>query len=273
MKKIGSIAINNNKPAIYFSAEETHSLAENMGHAIVGKFSQLMPSSLQIQRALEDIKFTYSYTWKYINAKHILIQFEDIMDYARMLNGPKGIPLWFVGHTPMRVFKWTWDFDLFHESPIAAIWCNLIALPLHLFDISALFAIGKLLGNPIQVDQSTADRSRLSFARLCIEIDITKTPPEEVVIEMGGNVIEVKVVWDKFPAYYSVCRHVGHKRATVMPRPGKNNNLGMIQPITSRRVKKTMRPMVRSMETNRSELKGDTNGQERINCRTSQREH
>ena len=146
---MGSVSLNNNRPAIHFSAEETHSLAKNMVHAIVGKFSHGIPSSRQIQRALEDIKFSYGYTWKFINAKHVLIQMDDLTDYAKLLNGPKGTPMWVVGHIPMRVFKWTWDFNLFHESPIAAIWCNLIALPLHLYDISALFAIGQLLGNPI----------------------------------------------------------------------------------------------------------------------------
>ena len=101
------------------------------------------------------MKFVGEYLWSYINAKHILVQFKLLADYAKLLNGPNGMPVWFVDRHPMRVFKWSPDFDPFFESPIAPIWCNLVGLPIHLFERSALFAIGGLLGTPIQVDYAT----------------------------------------------------------------------------------------------------------------------
>ncbi|XP_041995766.1 uncharacterized protein LOC121745893 [Salvia splendens] len=93
---------------------------------------------------------------------------------------------------------------------IVAIWCNLIGLPIHLFDQSALFAIGKLLGTPIQVDRATANKTRLSFARICVEIDITKPPPEEIILDICGRETAQQVRWDKIPAYCRECKHVGH---------------------------------------------------------------
>ena len=158
-----------------------------MGYAIIGKFSSSFPTAQQIQKALNNIKFIRSFSWKYINARHILIQFDDLADYACLLSGPKGTPVWYVERHPMRVFKWSPEFDVYCESPIAAIWCNLIGLPIHLFDTSALSAIGKLLGNPIQVDQATATKSRLSFARICVEIDITKPATEEIILDICGK--------------------------------------------------------------------------------------
>ncbi|XP_042009095.1 uncharacterized protein LOC121757645 [Salvia splendens] len=201
----------NGIPAIYFSGAEIQKLATNLGHAIVGKFSHSIPSSHQIQKALDNIKFSRGFTWKFINAKHVFVQFEDMEDYARLLSGPKGTPVWFIDRHPMRVFKWTPDFDAYCESPIAAIWCNLIGLPIHLFDQSALFAIGKLLGTPIQVDRATANKSRLSFARICVEIDITKPPPEEIILDICGREMVQQVKWDKIPSYCRECKHVGHK--------------------------------------------------------------
>ena len=228
IQNIGFASLSNGIPAIYFSGSEIQKLADNVGHAIVGKFSHSIPASHQIQKALDNIKFGRSYSWKYINAKHILVQFEDIVDYARMLNGPKGTPVWYIDRHPMRVFKWTPDFDAYCESPIAAIWCNLIGLPIHLFDQSALFAIGKLLGTPIQVDRATADKSRLSFARLCIEIDITKPPPEEIILDICGRETVQQVRWGKIPQYCRECKHVGHSSevcyaAGKMERPVKRN--------------------------------------------------
>ena len=181
-----------------------------MGHAIVGKFSHSIPSSSQVQKALSNIKFKRDFNWNYINAKHIIIQFEDIEDYAKMLNGPNGAPVWFVEHHPMRVFKWTPTFDSFFETPIAAIWCNVIAVPIHLFEVSALFAIGYLLGNPILIDHDTVTKKRLSFARICVEIDISKPPTEEVVLDILGKESVLKVKWEKIPLYCRDCKHVGH---------------------------------------------------------------
>ncbi|XP_042009085.1 uncharacterized protein LOC121757635 [Salvia splendens] len=210
LNNIGFASVSNGIPTIYFSGAETQKLAESMGHAIVGKFSHSIPTGLQIQKSLEGVKFRRGFSWKYFNAKHILIQCEDLSDYARLLGGPKGTPVWLIDRHPMRVFKWSPDFDTYCESPIVAIWCNLIGLPIHLFDQSALFAIGKLLGTPIQVDRATANKSRLSFARICIEIDITKPPPEEIILDICGQETVRQVRWDKIPSYCQECKHVGH---------------------------------------------------------------
>lgn len=187
IKRIGVVGERSGLPAIYFSGSDNTYLAEKLGHAVVGKFSHSIPSSQQIQKALQGLKFWGAYSWSYINAKHVLIQFEVLSDYAKILSGPNGRPVWFIERHPMRVFKWTPDFDPFFESPIAAVWCNLVGLPIHLFEKSALFAIGGLLGTPIQVDHDTISKRRLSFARLCIEIDISKSQMEETVIDIQGT--------------------------------------------------------------------------------------
>ncbi|XP_042038352.1 uncharacterized protein LOC121784256 [Salvia splendens] len=228
IQSMGYATTSNKIPAIYFSGAEIQKLATSLGHAIVGKFSHSIPASHQIQKALDNIKFCRGFSWRYINAKHIFVQFEDITDYARFLSGPKGTPIWYIDRHPMRVFKWSPDFDAYCESPIAAIWCNLIGLPIHLFDQSALFAIGKLLGTPIQVDRATANKTRLSFARICVEIDISKPPPEEIILDICGRETVQQVRWDKIPSYCRDCKHVGHKSdvcyaAGKTDRPPKRN--------------------------------------------------
>lgn len=129
-----------------------------------------------------------------------------------MLNGPNGAPVWYIEHHPMRVFKWTPDFDTFFESPIAAVWCKVIGLPIHLYDQSALIAIGKLLGKPIQTDHATFNQNRLTFARICIEIDISSPPPEEIILNILGKDARYKVVWDRIPLYCAECKHIGHAK-------------------------------------------------------------
>ncbi|XP_047942834.1 uncharacterized protein LOC125189615 [Salvia hispanica] len=156
------------------------------------------------------MRFVGEFSWRYINAKHVLIQFNLLADYAKLLSGPNGVLVWFIDRHPMRVFKWTPEFDPFFESPIAAMWCNLVGLPIHLFEKSALFVIGSLLGDPIQVDHATISQTRLSFARLCIQIDISKTPMEEIILVLQGREVRQAVKWDRIPLYCHDCKHVGH---------------------------------------------------------------
>ena len=77
-KTMGHVGLSNGKPSIFFSCEENKKLADNMGYAIIGKFSNSFPTAQQIQKALNNIKFIRSFSWKYINARHILIQFDDL---------------------------------------------------------------------------------------------------------------------------------------------------------------------------------------------------
>ena len=64
-----------------------------------------------------------------------------------------------------------------------------------------LFSIGKLFGNPIQIDNNTVTRARLSYARICIEIDISKLVPEKYMLWIGGKDVLLQVKWDPIPKY------------------------------------------------------------------------
>ena len=113
IRKMGVAGESSGLPSILFSGVESSFLAEKIGYTVVGKFSHSILSSLHLQRAFMGMKFLGEFSWKYINAKHVLVQFHLIDDYAKLLSGPNGMPVWFIDRHPMRVFKWTPDFDPF----------------------------------------------------------------------------------------------------------------------------------------------------------------
>ncbi|XP_057719866.1 uncharacterized protein LOC130934296 [Arachis stenosperma] len=53
-------------------------------------------------------------------------------------------------------------------------WVRLPGLPIELYDRTMLRQIGNLIGRTTKVDNNTADMSRGKFARLCVEVDLTK---------------------------------------------------------------------------------------------------
>ncbi|EOX96783.1 Uncharacterized protein TCM_005954 [Theobroma cacao] len=117
----------------------------------------------------------------------------------------------------MRVFKWTLDFESDKESSIVQVWISFPNLRAHLFEKSALLLIAKAIGNPLGVDEATANGTRPSVARVFIEYDCLKPPIESVWIvtskrgseDVTGGYLQ-KVDFAPMPEYCNHCCHVGH---------------------------------------------------------------
>lgn len=60
----------------------------------------------------------------------------------------------------------------FFRNPKVDIWCNLPALPMHLYYESALYMVCYALGNPIQVDRVTASRSRIFLLMFVLRLSL-----------------------------------------------------------------------------------------------------
>ena len=72
-------------------------------------------------------------------------------------------------------------------------------------------SIGSLFWVPIAADACTAKQSRVSYARLLIEIDISKLLPKSVLIEdEEGKVHEQAYDAEWIPYFCQKCQAVGH---------------------------------------------------------------
>ncbi|KAH6776562.1 hypothetical protein C2S52_014123 [Perilla frutescens var. hirtella] len=214
IKDIGSVEVRDGTLVLSFNRNDHDFLVGRMGLALVGKFSHAIPSPAHIDKALRNIKVTGSLSWYFLNARHILIKLTHDVDYVKLIKGAHELPIWFVNGCPMHVFKWTPGFNPSFETSIFAIWITLPGLPLHLFDHNALFKIGSIFGKPIQIESATANRTRVSFARLYVEIDLTKTYPTSIVLNLDGHEMHQRVVFDKMPLYCVECKHLGHAKET-----------------------------------------------------------
>src|SRR4051812_13507762 len=117
----------------------------------------------------------------------------------------------------MRMFKWSADFRLECESLIVPVWISLPNLPLFLFNKSGLFSIGSLLGKPLTLDSATADLSRPSVARICVEIDLLKKLPTTVRLDCEApEGFWQEVIYEKLPSYCKTCKRFGHDSNACM---------------------------------------------------------
>lgn len=122
-------------------------------------------------------------------------------------NGP-----WFVAQRPLLLKKWMSGitFDKISSSKIP-LWIILKGIPMELFTIEGINLIANGVGVPLFMDKATELRRRLSFARVCVEVDLANSLPSSVQVDIedfGGIKVTVEYPWR--PRYCSICKGLDH---------------------------------------------------------------
>ncbi|EOY13938.1 Uncharacterized protein TCM_032793 [Theobroma cacao] len=73
---------------------------------------------------------------------------------------------------------------------IIPIWISFPNRKTHLYEKLTLLLIAKTIGKPLFIDEATANGSRLSVARVCMEYDCKKDPINQVWIMVKDRVTE-----------------------------------------------------------------------------------
>ncbi|KAI0501396.1 hypothetical protein KFK09_016341 [Dendrobium nobile] len=79
--------------------------------------------------------------------------------------------------------------------------------------------IASYIGNPLSVDSLTAKRARLTYARVCVSITKESTLPDEIPINIEGEDIMLKVIYDWKPSRCEGCGSLVHSYAACKLNP------------------------------------------------------
>lgn len=171
---------------------------------------------VDLNPSLQSIRSYISRTWKNIVIPDVLKHDEGyyIVKFASWADKHKissGGP-YFFGNRPLIMKEWSVGYkykdDVLHTVPL---WVRLPNLPLHCWSKDSLSRIGSLLGTPKCADEYTSNQSRISFARLMVEMDVSKPLPKSVWIEgSNGQEWEQKVLYEWAPRFCAKCNVVGH---------------------------------------------------------------
>lgn len=82
---------------------------------------------------------------------------------------------WLILEHYLIVKSWMPDFVPFADKTEKTLaWVRIPCLPIEYYDTNFLMRVGKLIRELMKVDQATGTVSRGKFARICVEVDITK---------------------------------------------------------------------------------------------------
>ncbi|XP_019224270.1 PREDICTED: uncharacterized protein LOC109205957 [Nicotiana attenuata] len=117
---------------------------------------------------------------------------------------------------------WSADFNL-HDGVLKTnpLWVRFPNLPLNCWSMKALSKIGSALGKPVYADECTTRSIRISYARMLIEMDVTKPLPRTVKLQdPKGKTILQEITYDWEPAFCAKYLKMGHDCNEVKaPKP------------------------------------------------------
>ncbi|XP_070039122.1 uncharacterized protein [Nicotiana tomentosiformis] len=117
-----------------------------------------------------------------------------------------------INNRPLILKPWTPEFDLNDEFLTEIpLWVSFPKLPMSYWSCNSLSRIASEIDIPLHADECTAKQSRISYARILIQDNVTKTLPDEICItDPYGKRFQQAVIYDWKPEFCEKCQKIGH---------------------------------------------------------------
>ncbi|XVF14516.1 hypothetical protein REPUB_Repub09cG0067500 [Reevesia pubescens] len=157
---------------VQFTKKEKESMRKPWRKALIVK---LFGNVLGFQTLTTRIKNPWQLTGRYkvvdLGHDYFLFRFEKKSDYNNVLEGGPWIS---TGHC-LTVRQWTPNFDLVSDKIEEVIaWIRFPCLPVEYYNVLALTKMSCHVGRVIRLDKNTKEAICGRYARVCVELDLTK---------------------------------------------------------------------------------------------------
>ncbi|CAN1787951.1 hypothetical protein LINPERHAP1_LOCUS17862 [Linum perenne] len=192
-------------PRIAFTDEEVINFCKPWSRALVVKVLEKSFSFLAMKRRLE---FLWARSGPIqvsdLDNRLFLVRFAQEKDYrVAAFGGP-----WKIYDFYIAVAQWSPSFN--EEDPFKSIltWVRLPKLPIQYFNQVAVERIGNYIGKTVRLDLATTEGARGRYARVCVEVDISKPLLGKYMI--GDRVL--KIEYESLENMCFDCGFYGHKK-------------------------------------------------------------
>lgn len=115
----------------------------------------------------------------------------------------------------MLLHKWT--PSIVPESFIfynVHVWIKLGRIPMELWTDVRLAVVASVIGKPLTLDLATKERRRLSYARVCVELNVDSPMRADIIVNLRGEDFIVTINYEWKPQKCNLCRSFGHSSAS-----------------------------------------------------------
>ncbi|CAH9108810.1 unnamed protein product [Cuscuta europaea] len=110
----------------------------------------------------------------------------------------------------LRILSEDFDFDG-EEFLKVPIWVKFPGLSVTLWNKQEMNELASRVGVPIVADKVTQEKSRSQFARVLVEVDLSRPPTMSIpIIQPSGKERNQYVIYETFPNYCFECKVYGH---------------------------------------------------------------
>jgi len=167
-------------PALEVKISEVKNLFNTLQtHALVCRFNGFWPRSIDLHNWIHS-NWTTSCQVLLCSKGFFVVQFESQDDYQKILmQGP-----WFWGRAGLFITPWFPEFDA--DTMVVTkmpVWVRLPNLPLPFWHHEVLEDIGNRLGKFIISDEERREQGLFTYARICVEIDLSKGLPDKIQLQ------------------------------------------------------------------------------------------
>lgn len=116
-----------------------------------------------------------------------------------------------------RILQLTPSFESFQPAfeklALAAVWIQIYHLPIELWEKEILEVIASQFGRILKVDEHILDHSRMRYARICVELDLSRPLQQGTWVKYGDFSVFVLVLYEKLLVFSYRYGTVGHGKA------------------------------------------------------------
>lgn len=186
--------------------EVNHLLTDLANTAIICRFNGFWPKSDALNQ------WIYS-TWSpncevYLCPKgFFIVRFDTEQERDSIINqGP-----WFWGSAGLFTTPWFSDFDATTmKVSKMPVWVRMHGLPLHFWHHKVLIAIGNSLGKFLKMDEERAIRGIFTFARICVEVDLSEGLPDHITLNFNNTQWIQQLDYENTAFRCRTCLQTGH---------------------------------------------------------------
>ncbi|KAL0913651.1 hypothetical protein M5K25_017130 [Dendrobium thyrsiflorum] len=145
-----------------------------------------------------------------------LIKFSSSVDFEMVWSAG----VWFLLGKPFVLQKWSPRFRPQRENfSTVPIWFRILDLPLCCWNSEGISLIASKVGIPLAVDALTAQKTRLTYARVCVQVNNKSTYPETIPISIEDEIINLKIQYEWRPTPCEFCGSLMHLSSTCPSKP------------------------------------------------------